>query len=152
MVAFTVSGAETGAPFDPSLATPPAAASGTTTSPTVSFVTTGADDLVIGLAGTSAAVGLTAGTCTSTCTVIAAPSTTAQSGAAEYYTTAAAGTQTVRFSSTLSITWVMLGDALVTAGGVPDLPFGVLPLLLLVPALYVLTRSRRGKPVPRTLM
>ena len=146
MVAFTVTGADTTGPFDPSLATPPTAASGTTTSPTISFATTGADDLVIGLAGTSAAVGLTVGTCTSTCTLIAAPSTTAQSGAAEYYTTTTSGTQIVSFSSLASITWVMLGDALVTTGGVPDLPFGVLPLLLLVPVAYLLMKARVQVP------
>ena len=72
---------------------------------------------MIGLAGTSAAVGLNVGTCTSTCALIAAPSTTAQSGAAEYYTTTTSGSQTLSFTSTVSITWIMLGDALVTAGG-----------------------------------
>ncbi|MDG7034572.1 MAG: hypothetical protein JRN69_08755, partial [Nitrososphaerota archaeon] len=41
MVAFTVTGADTTGPFDPNLATPPTAASGTTTSPTISFTTGG---------------------------------------------------------------------------------------------------------------
>ncbi len=150
MIAFTVTGADITGPFDPSLATPPTAVSGTTSSPTITFSTAGADDLVIGLAGTPAAVGLTAGTCSSACTVIAAPSTTAQSGAAESYTTTTPGTQTVSFSSTLSITWVMFGDALVASGGVPDLPFGVVPLLLLVPVVYVFMKARARVPVPRS--
>ena len=150
MVAFTVTGADTSAPFDSNLATPPTAVFGTTSSPTITFTTAGADDLVIGLAGTPASTGLTAGTCTPTCTPIASTSTTAQSGAAESYTTTTPGTQTVSFSSTLSITWVMFGDALVASGGVPDLPFGVVPLLLLVPVVYVFMKARARVPVPRS--
>jgi hypothetical protein len=148
MVVFTVTGADTSAPFDPSLGTPPVAASGTTGTPTVSFATTGTDDFLIGLVGMAATVTQTAGaSCTTSCTLIATASTAAQSGAAEYATTTASATQTLDFGATVTAAWVMLGDALVTTGGtIPDLPFGVLPLLLLVPVAYLLMKARVQVP------
>ena len=152
MVAFTVTGADTTTgPFDPNLATPPAANSGTTGTPTVSFTTKGSDDMLIGLVGTAAAVTLTAGTsCTTTCKLIAAPSTALQTGAAEYATTTTAASQTLDFGGAVTAAWVMFGDALVASGGVPDLPFGVVPLLLLVPVVYVFMKARARVPVPRS--
>jgi hypothetical protein len=94
--------------------------------------------LLLGLAGMTVAVTQTAG---SGFLLLETPSTTGQAGSAESKPTSTAGSQTVSFGTTVLGNWVMLGDAIVSPS-IPDLPLGVLPLVLAIPVLYFLLRRK----------
>ncbi|MEM0118106.1 MAG: hypothetical protein QXV32_06635 [Conexivisphaerales archaeon] len=144
MIAFAVSGADTSSPFDPSLSTAPTPTTGSSTNPTITFSTSGTDDMLLGLVGSPISTTFSAGTGS---TMIASNSLTTQTAAAEYEDTTKSGSQTQQFTTTLSVSWVMFGDALVSPTGVPEFPVGLLPFLIIIPAIYFVMR-RLGK-VPR---
>jgi hypothetical protein len=139
IIVFGVSGANTGSPFDPNLTTAPTPATGSSSIPTVTFSTTGTDDMLIGLAGMASSKKQTSGSC---CVLIAENHNTRQSSAAEYALTTATGSHTIDFGLTVSSNWVMLGDAIVSPTGVPELPWGLIPILLASPIIYILLRRR----------
>lgn len=151
IIAFGVSGI-TGGPFDPNLGAAPAATAGTTGgSPSVTFTTTGTSDFIIGFLGQASSTNPTAG---SGFKKITGHSTTGRSVAAEYRTTTSTGSQTPDWATTAGGTWVMLGDALDTSpSDVPEFPLGVLPLLLVIPVMYVVAkRARPLRPEGVTLL
>ncbi|MDG7013058.1 MAG: hypothetical protein JRN46_02370 [Nitrososphaerota archaeon] len=150
IIAFGVSGI-TGGPFDPNLVTAPAATTGTSGgSPSVTFTTTGTSDFIIGFLGQASRTNPTAGSGFKKITV---HFTTGRSVAAEYRTVTSTGSQTPDWA-TAAGAWVMLGDALDTSpSDVPEFPLGVLPLLLVIPVMYVVAkRARPLRPEGATLL
>lgn len=135
MVAFAVSGAYTSAPFDPATCPSTAVATGTGTTASVSFTTAGTGDMLvgaIGVAGTAPAYTMQSGYHD-----IASSSSTTFVNDAEEVTTTTAGSQSVSYTVSGQTAWAMIGEALVSTSGIPDLPYGLLPLLIAVPVIYL---------------
>ena len=112
LTAFAISGANTVSPFDSSLTTP-ASASGTSTTPSVTFTTSQTNDFIISTAFVNNNPTITLGT---DYTLIA---NTAQStqmrGVTEYKTGSDSGSQTSGYSLSNSNAWAIIGDAVVPA-------------------------------------
>jgi trimeric autotransporter adhesin len=151
LIVFAVSGADTTTPFDQNLASCPAGATGTSTTPSASATTTGTGDLVVGFVGllTSGTASSTAGSTrvVETAIVTGNPSTNNYLGDSESTSTSTPGSQSQSFtvSGATSITgWTVGADAFVSTAGLPEFPFGLLPIMLVVPVAYFSLRRRKN--------
>ncbi len=137
MIAFAVSGADTSSPWDPNLKQAPTPSSGKSSNPSVSFSTTGTDDMLIGFVTSPNSTSFSAGAGSK----MVNASSNLPISAAEYEVTSSPDSQIEQFSSTSSVSWIMFGDALVSPSGLPEFPVGLLPFLIIVPVIYfVITR------------
>ena len=151
LVVFAVSNDDIAHPFDPGLSSC-IGSTGSGSSASVTLLTTGTGDMIIGsisVSGTSP--GYTVGSTFTDIKSALCPSCTPVAAVvdAEYKTSTVAASQAVTYGiSGTGLIWSFLADALVSASGIPELPYGLIPFVLAVPIIYYLIRTQTRPRVP----
>lgn len=150
LVVWSITGANTAAPFDPNGALPAENSGNTLVSPNVVVSTSNPNDMILGLAG---AAGVPA-TWTSGGGFALIDSPGHKSGAAEFEVVSSTQSSlNLAINPNARVTWVMVGDAVQAATTppppIPEYPLGLLVLAVFMVFSYTLIRRKNAANRPQ---